>query len=231
MVIIIYILILFLIFLQVNSQFSIPIFKKNINKNWGEHSFIYDSISKDMSFDNLIDEENEKGYISHTKNYWKKSPYYRKQWLNPTLKPIFNFIQECLDEYVLQLDIDTEHQKIILTNAYLNYGKNEGTVFHDHGSSLIAGLYYFYLEGELPELIYLDPKVHGPANILPWSNIIYKKENTINYKPEIGDVILWPSYITHGTEQVRGYCNRVYMTFEYHIFSDKIPYFPSLGVD
>ena len=51
-----------------------------------------------------------------TKNYWKKSPYYRKQWFNPILKPIFNFIQESIKSKRLKgiLNYTPSYNKLII---------------------------------------------------------------------------------------------------------------------
>ena len=40
---------------------GIIIYRKNINKNWQEHSFIYNNIKKDMSFDEDHEDRGEAG--------------------------------------------------------------------------------------------------------------------------------------------------------------------------
>jgi len=116
-----------------------------------------------------------------------------------------NFIDEL---YKPKYDIDT-----YITQSWLNY--NSSTDFHhkhSHPNSLISGVYYventsvdngkIYFYSDRYRQVYTEPIEHNIYNSVEW---------WINATP--GQLLLFPSYLTHSVEPVAFHETRISLSF------------------
>lgn len=116
-----------------------------------------------------------------------------------------NFIDEL---YKPKYDIDT-----YITQSWLNY--NSSTDFHhkhSHPNSLISGVYYventsvdngkIYFYSDRYRQVYTEPIEHNIYNSVEW---------WINATP--GQLLLFPSYLTHSVEPVSFHETRISLSF------------------
>ena len=218
---------------MIHQIFPHKIYHVNINKDKSFHDQTLDEAKRTMDSDVPFKDGanvNYKGYTSVQKRFWSNSPTYGKEFKNPAFKEVFDFINKSADKFIEHLQIDTTHQQIKMTNAFLNFGDSTGSGLHDHEGALFSYTYYFNLEGTLPSLWFLSPLYNGPKGLFPWSGIQYTDEWRHEYevRPIVGDLFLFPAYMLHGTNEIKEDYNRWLFNGDYFIFSDNIPNFPPL---
>jgi len=89
----------------------------------------------------------------------------------------------------------------------VRYNTNDFHVPHNHGSTGLSGILYLVKESEHPSTQFL----------LPWNNI--KHGATQIYTPDTieGDIIIFPSFLTHWTEPNVSEISRVAVSFDLRI--------------
>lgn len=218
---------------MIHQIFPHKIYHANINKDKSFHTQILDEAKRTMDPDVPFADGanvNYKGYNSVQKRFWSDSPTYGKEFKNPAFKEVFDFINKSADKFIEHLQIDTTHQQIKMTNAFLNFGNSTGSGLHDHEGALFSYTYYFRLEGTLPSLWFLSPIYNGPKGLFPWNGLQYTDEWRHEYEvqPIVGDLFLFPAYMLHGTNDIKEDYNRWLFNGDFFIFSDNIPNFPPL---
>jgi len=216
---------------MIHQIFPHKIYHVNINKDKSFHTQILDEAKRTMDPDIPFEDGanvNYKGYTSVQKRFWTNSPTYGKEFKNPAFKEVFDFIDESADKFIKHLQIDTTHQQIKKTSAFLNFGNSTGSGLHDHEGALFSYTYYFNLEGILPSLWFLSPVYNGPKGLFPWNALEYTREWRHEYEvqPVVGDLFLFPSYLLHGTNEIKEDYNRWLFNGDFFVFSDNIPNFP-----
>ena len=215
---------------MIHNKFPHKIYQTNIEKPLDFHLETLNNAKSNLDI-NVTTNKNElfssHGYSSLQKRYWVNSPTYGKEYKNPLFSEIFEFINKSAKEYKDILDIDTSNISIKMDNSYLNFGDSTASSLHDHQGALFSYTYYFYLSGELPNLWFMDPTVHGSTSIWPWNVIDYNNEFIEPVSPILGDLFLFPSYIMHGTDNKQTNFERWLFNGDYHIYSNSIPNFPS----
>ena len=211
------------------DTFPIKIYRTNINI---DNKIILEEAKRTMNKDvpfHLNDTYN--GYTSVQKRFWVDSPTYGKEFNNAVFKEVHNLIDTHVQKYIDSLEIQQKFINIKMSSSYLNYGESTLSRFHDHEGALISYTYYFHLEGDLPELIFINPISTVKARY-PWNGLLYKTNtSTMTFEPQVGDLFLFPGYMLHGTEVINSKFKRWLFNGDYHVYSDSIPNFPPLSVD
>tara|TARA_S200000501_G_scaffold69392_2_gene61374 strand:+ start:5289 stop:5918 length:630 start_codon:yes stop_codon:yes gene_type:complete len=206
------------------EAFPLKIYRTNINI---DNKIILEEAKRTMNRDvpfHLNDAHN--GYTSVQKRFWVDSPTYGKEFNNAVFKEIHNLIDTHVQKYIDSLEIQQKFINIKISSSYLNYGESTSSGFHDHEGALISYTYYFHLEGDLPELIFINPISTVKARY-PWNNLKYKTHtSTMTFYPQVGDLFLFPGYMLHGTEVINSKFKRWLFNGDYHVYSDSIPNFP-----
>jgi len=112
--------------------------------------------------------------------------------LNKNLKKLItNKINNYADEFGIQ--------RQSITNSWVNFqNKNSKLISHVHPGSSISGVLYLKVDKNSSKIYFYNPN--------PYNVILRKKQHNINnyeymfFQPEIGDLILFPSWLKHGSD-------------------------------
>jgi uncharacterized protein (TIGR02466 family) len=124
-------------------------------------------------------------------------------------KYLINKLLLCLDEYAEQSGLHT----LDISNSWINK-QNKDSVLkkHCHPGSIVSGVIFLKCDELSSKLYFYDPN--------PFNNFInYKKLTNFNYrdvsvKPNIGDLILFPSWLMHGSDNEKNKSNeRIVLSF------------------
>jgi len=107
----------------------------------------------------------------------------------------------------------TNHDyKLHLISAWLTKtSPKESTTTHNHGDSDISGVYYFKTNTEDGSIFFLNPL---PSLIT--SNFLASNE-LVYYKPEVGKLLLFPSWLYHGVRSNDTEEERISLAFNYKV--------------
>lgn len=106
----------------------------------------------------------------------------------PTLK---NKILNSISEYIQQLSI--KYSLIEISESWINYSHYGGMQnYHMHDDYDISGVYFHETTGADGDLIFLHPSL-----VNRFHKITAAISSKITYKPEIGKLILFPSFLEH----------------------------------
>lgn len=105
-------------------------------------------------------------------------------------------IQKCVDLYSDQLGLFP----CTITYSWCNIYKDGGTIKpHRHELSLISGVFYSKADDHAGELIFDNPCQPFKVNEISTRLTEYNRQ-AFNFKVSAGDLILFPSWIMHYTE-------------------------------
>ena len=116
----------------------------------------------------------------------------------PVFKRLFSQIQECLDEYQQLYHYSCD--RIMPSLSWINKSTaDEQHHIHNHPNSLLSGVYYLT---DCSPTYFLNPANLGRSGVVVLSDI----EDVWEYKPEAGDLIIFPSWLEHYTEPGSNRC-------------------------
>ena len=100
-------------------------------------------------------------------------------------------------QYLNTLAIDADYwaKDMAIVNSWCTLTQQgECAVLHDHGNTDISGVYYLQTTG-------LDGDIYfkTPNNVQSHSYLFQHIPNSQSVKPTVGQLILWPGYLEHGT--------------------------------
>ena len=76
-----------------------------------------------------------------------------------------------------------------ITNSWCNVqGENSTLNFHRHPDSIISGIIFLQVDDKSSKLYFQNP-----------NNIYFKCDDDISIKPEPGLLLMWPSWLAHGS--------------------------------
>lgn len=119
-----------------------------------------------------------------------------------------NNITKCIDNYVQE----TGRQACEITNSWFNI-QNPGSTLHRHnhvgGNTVISGALYINIEENSSPLVFENP---NPYSLL--TEHAGKYDYTYyTFKPAIGDLILFPSWLVHSSVEPNTTFNRIVVSF------------------
>ena len=93
--------------------------------------------------------------------------------------------------FLMQLNFSNPNIRI--RESWCNLGReNTFQHYHLHGDSDISGVYYHQTTGHDGEIVFRNPSL-----VNRFHKVTYNIDNSVNYKPEIGKIILFPSFLEH----------------------------------
>ena len=113
--------------------------------------------------------------------------------IKPTL--FLNELQKNLLEFYRNIHNGNDIYNIdfVITESWFTRTqKNEYHPQHLHSFSDISGVYYIKTNGNDGNIAF-----HTPSSILVNSKFFSQKAQNVEYKPQVGKLILWPSLIEH----------------------------------
>ena len=64
--------------------------------------------------------------------------------------------------------------------------------FHVHGDMDLSGVYYHQTNGNDGDIVFRNPSL-----VNRFHKLTYNIDNSVNYKPEVGKILLFPSFLEH----------------------------------
>jgi len=128
--------------------------------------------------------------------------------------PLMKQINHCVAEVVAFQDWDLEKVTARMTNCWANENdKDSSNVIHNHPRSALSGVYYVQTPENCGDLFFRDPR-EAPAMVEPpmrertsWT---FQK---VTYKPQVGRLLIFPSWLMHGVEPNLSDQTRVCVSF------------------
>lgn len=122
------------------------------------------------------------------------------------------FIEASVAEYLLAIHEPQEGVSLRLTQSWINYTKpGEYHHKHEHPNSLVSGVFYINANREHDKIYFY--KNEYQQIVLPVKN--YNLFNSISWWIPVntGELILFPSSLTHMVETVKGDDTRISLSF------------------
>jgi len=174
---------------EVIDIFPIPIYCKKYFAHDAIKNFFYDSKDK-LIKNNSGSDKNLIHYHSRDHSVLNDIKYIDfKLWCEETCK---DYIKNVLG-YVV-------YDKIFVTDSWINVCLSGGNqYYHNHTNSFVSATYYInYNKEEHAPLSFFKPSFSLESTISLDTNDVYNKFNSVDFYPEEGCIILWPSYLKHG---------------------------------
>lgn len=114
-------------------------------------------------------------------------------------------------QFCADLGID-RYQSMEIENSWINVSKPKGFQFaHTHEPSMVSGVYYHRTSGEDGNIVFESPNVY--FNTYDFPNNGRQCQRTIEYKPQAGRLILFPSWLSHYVDVNRTQQERISLSF------------------
>lgn len=138
---------------------------------------------------------------------------------NLELKEIYDFIEESVRKYFLDVYCPPEKTKIKITQSWLNYTKkDEFHHKHSHPNSFISGVFYFQTDENLDKIYFYNDRNNQFS--------LYSKEwNSWNssswwFESKQGNLILFPSSLMHSVLPVESEKERISLSFNTFLYGE-----------
>lgn len=89
--------------------------------------------------------------------------------------------------------LDLEFKDLVLKESWINITKKgEFQHYHNHVPYDISGVFYYQTNGRDGNIVFKDP-----ALIKSTSKLLKKLPRTVRYQPNVGTLVLFPSFLEH----------------------------------
>ena len=107
-----------------------------------------------------------------------------------------NWISRSLQDYLVTVGVEPQWaQDYRISHSWCTLTRqHEFARMHDHGSVDISGVYYFQTTGEDGNFYFKSPN-----NELVHSYCFQNIPDSQDIKPQVGQMIMWPGFLWHGT--------------------------------
>ena len=183
--------------------FPTAIMKFKINRN-----FTKDELNFVNTHENI--------YYPNSGNKYSKNTFILNE--NEMLD-INKFCNEALQTYFKTVINPITNTSIKITQSWLNYTKLNGFHHeHDHPNSIISGVFYFSADKSKDIISFR-------RNDYKQIQILYKEANDYNtmqtdVKVESGDLVLFPSNVSHYVPQTENSKTRISLAFNSFVYGD-----------
>lgn len=135
--------------------------------------------------------------------------------LSPTFQELRNKIDKEVMKFSRVLEFDLEGRKLEMTTLWVNIMETHCThSWHIHPNSVISGSFYVQLPTGSSPFKIEDPR-HGLRMNAPPAKKNAKEQAHIHIVPDIGDVILFESWMRHEVPPSRAKEPRISVSFNY----------------
>ena len=135
--------------------------------------------------------------------------------------PIFQQVVDCLDRHVAafaeDLEFDLADRKLVLEDIWINILPEGGShSSHLHPHAVISGTTYVAMPGGTSALKLEDPRSGRLMAAPPRNKDAREDRRTFVYiTPEVGDVLLWESWLRHEVPMNMAEAERISVSFNY----------------
>ena len=131
------------------------------------------------------------------------------------MKDLKAFTQRCVDQYFAEIYVPDEKIKLRITQSWTNYtDKGQFHHKHNHPNSFISGSFYLNANNQTDKIIFYREGNAIPLNMQINSPKYNYYNSTSWYVPVgMGDLVLFPSTLTHSVDTVNDDKTRVSLAF------------------
>ncbi len=139
----------------------------------------------------------------------------------PWRAPIFQALVEMLDkhvaEFIKELDFDLGEKELKLDSLWINIlGSGGNHASHIHPHSVISGTTYVTMPEGTSAIKFEDPRLAMMMAAPPRKKTAREDLRSFIYvKPEVGDVLLWESWLRHEVPMNMSDDERISVSFNY----------------
>lgn len=180
--------------MNVFSLFPTPVAKFEIGRVFTTKEFNF--VEKQVMYKNVGNATSENRYVLTDK----------------TMAPIKKFVEECVGKYFQTIHSPKNDVSLRLTQSWFNYSKpGEWHHKHAHPNSFVSGVLYMKAVKDLDK-IYFYSDTYNQVSI---STKDFNPYNSPSWwlPVQTGDLMLFPSSLTHSVEPVRGDHTRISLSF------------------
>jgi uncharacterized protein (TIGR02466 family) len=184
----------------INSIFPTPIYTSKLNRELTELELKFVDKNKKDFFKN-------EGNITSNNNYILNE----KPFVN-IKKELDKKVQDYFNKVLSTTDTITPY----ITQSWLNYTEtNQYHHKHSHANSLVSGVFYINCDEKFDKIIFFNDKYQTiKPEVKDWN--IWNSE-TWWFSVKTGDIILFPSSLTHMVETKQGDNTRISLAFNVFI--------------
>ena len=179
-----------------------------------------------ISFFKKYEKDNPEGRgktdFKGTENYnLYESKYNLHQEKNDSLKKIFNFIakgfattsNQINQKYIENLENKKPNCRVNFKNSwFIRYNKGGAVMPHDHGLCSLSCVYYVQIGDDATKdngSTYFVRPYHRGSTHGSFSGKNYENGATSKFIPREGGLLVWPSFLMHGSVPYNGTDNRI----------------------
>jgi len=180
----------------IHSIFPTPIYVSNLNRKFSK---------EEISFFN----KTKKNCIKNIGNITSKDNYILN---NVILKKLKNEINLSIKDYFDKIISSKDDVKPYITQSWLNYTEvNQYHHKHDHPNSIVSGVLYINSDKKFDKIIFFKKEYKQiKFNVKEWNQF---NSETWFFNVESGQIILFPSSLTHMVETKEGDNTRISLAF------------------
>lgn len=134
---------------------------------------------------------------------------------NPKLAGLKKLVEEALQDYLIQIynPINPDNIKLVVTQSWLNFtDKTQYHHKHHHHNSIISGCLYINARKESDSIMFTKRATGEPWQIQALEQN-YFNCNEFTVPVETGDIVLFPSNLTHSVPQTNHEYTRISLAF------------------
>jgi uncharacterized protein (TIGR02466 family) len=138
-------------------------------------------------------------------------------WRFPIIKDLVKGLDKHVTDFAKDLEFDLDDRKLKLNALWINILPEGGIhTSHLHPHSVISGTTYVAMPEDASAIKFEDPR-HAMMMAAPMRNADARKEmrSFIYIKPEVGDVLLWESWLKHEVPMNMAEDDRISVSFNY----------------
>lgn len=178
----------------INNLFPTPVAKFNLGRAYTAEEI--DFVDQQSTHSNVGNTTSEDRYVL-THN---------------TMSSLYSFVQSCIRSYLHNVYAPKQDVSLRVTQSWLNYSKpGEWHHRHSHANSFISGVLYMKAVKD-SDKIYFYNDTYRPID-LPTENYNLYNSKSWWLPVETGDLMLFPSSLTHSVEKVEADQTRVSLAF------------------
>ena len=194
---------------QIQGIFPVPVVRNNIQKDFTEEE------------KSIFDYHSQNTYLN-AGNTTSSERYVLK---DDKLKNIKNFIDSGIDYYVKNIIIPKHGPlEFYVTQSWLNFTKpNQFHHKHEHPNSIISGVFYIDADVEKDKIFFYKENSYKQISF-PTDNYNWWNSPSWYFEVKTGDLLLFPSNLTHMVENKVGEnvrCSLAFNVFAKGYFGDE----------
>ena len=190
-----------------NTEFSIsgifptPLVSSNIKRPWTSEELAFFDYHRDHAHNNNGNTTSSNHYVLNA----------------PETKGLLEFIGQGIQYYVDKIICPKDPVQFYITQSWLNYTKpGEHHHIHDHSNSIISGVLYIDADSNHDKIMFHKPNQYQQIKF-PVAEYNSYNAGSWFYSVDTGDLVLFPSSLTHNVEQKKG--DNVRCSLAFNVFA------------